>query len=236
MSRLSLLLASLLVSGCSSATGEPGSVWDEPVPTGDALSGCKGKASSSIPSSGTYVLTTFGGPSEPQPLACGGASKSGSWYYAASRQRYGCGAHVKITANGKCVVAQTDDYGPDVCVEKAAGYAVMDASPLVGKALFGESSLGWSDKRKVQVEEVGASTPLGPCATGSAGSGGSSGSGGGAPSGDSGGGGTPCGSDGDCNPGSNGSGLICVGGQCVPGCNKDWQCPGNTVCVSEQCQ
>ena len=117
MARLSALVLSLFVVGCSAATGDPGAGNGErPAPAGDALSGCKGKASSSIPPTGTYVLTTFGGPTEPQPLACGGASQSGTWYYAASKQRYGCGAHVKITANGKCVVAQTDDYGPDACV------------------------------------------------------------------------------------------------------------------------
>ena len=44
-----------------------------------------------------------------------------------------------------------------------------------------------------------------------------------------------CASDGECNPGSDGSGLICVNGQCVPGCNANWQCPGNTSCVSGQC-
>lgn len=37
----------------------------------------------------------------------------------------GCGSRVEIRANGKCVVAQTDDYGPDVCVENAAGKPIM---------------------------------------------------------------------------------------------------------------
>lgn len=211
------------------------------TPTADNLKGCKGKASSAIPESGVYVLTTFGGPTEPQPLACGGHSKSGSWYYAASRQRYGCGSRVAISANGKCVVAQTDDYGPDVCVEKAAGYPIMDVSPLVSKHLFGSKSLGWSDKKKVVVEEVDPETPLGPCATaappppppppppGSGGSGGTSGSGGASS------GGTPCTSDGACNPGNDGSGKICVGGYCVPGCKTNAQCPGITTCKNGQC-
>jgi hypothetical protein len=43
-------------------------------------------------------------------------------------------------------------------------------------------------------------------------------------------------SDGQCNPGNDGSGLICVGGQCVPGCNTDAQCPGVKRCVSGQCR
>lgn len=258
---------------CSAAPD--GMLGDEPetiTPTADDLSGCKGKASSSIPSSGTYVLTTFGGPDEPQPLACGGHSKSGSWYYAASRQRYGCGARIRIRANGKCVVAQTDDYGPDVCVEKAVGMPVMDVSPLVSKHLFGTKSLGWSDKKKVTVEIAPAGTPLGPCASnsGGGGSGGTSGGGsggtsGGGAAGTSGGGsggtsgggsgatggfggaagasgaagaggGTACSSDGECNPGNDGSGLICVGGQCVPGCKTNAQCPGIKTCKSGQCK
>ena len=67
-------------------------------------------------------------------MSCGEKTLHGSWYYAASRQRYGCGAHIQIEANGKCVVAETDDYGPDVCVENAAGRPIIDASPLVSRA------------------------------------------------------------------------------------------------------
>lgn len=294
-----LAVAGSAVGGCSGADDTQESWPEAPPPSSqDGLSGCKGKASSSIPSSGVYVLTTFGGPDEPQPLACGSHSKSGSWYYAASRQRYGCGKHVRITANGKCAVARTDDYGPDVCVEQAAGYPVMDVSPLVSKHLFGKSSLGWSDKKKVHVELVSTSTPLGPCTTAggggsggtggsSGGTGGSSGGAGGATGGSggsggatptngscagscgstspapgsnpacycdsactgygdccsdfssvcstSGSGGTPCSSDGQCNPGNDGSGLICVGGQCVPGCKASYHCPGVKVCKNGQC-
>jgi hypothetical protein len=51
-----------------------------------------------------------------------------------------------------------------------------------------------------------------------------------------GGGGASCNTDGDCNPGSSGSGEICVSGSCVAGCNADWQCPGDTTCVGGQCQ
>ena len=43
-------------------------------------------------------------------------------------------------------------------------------------------------------------------------------------------------SDGVCNPGGNGAGMICVGGQCVAGCRNDAQCPGVTACVSGQCE
>jgi hypothetical protein len=49
-------------------------------------------------------------------------------------------------------------------------------------------------------------------------------------------GGGSCTSDGACNPGNDGSGLICVSHQCVPGCHSDAQCPGVTSCKSGQCR
>ena len=55
-----------------------------------------------------------------------------------------------------------------------------------------------------------------------------------APEGD--GSGDACSSDGQCNPGSDGSGMICTGGQCVDGCRTNAQCPGATRCVSGLCQ
>lgn len=128
-----------------------------------ALTGCDGKASSTLPFSGAYTLTTFGGPGESQPVACGGSTRHGTWYYAASSQRYGCGSRIRLTANGRCVVAQTADYGPDVCVERAAQGPVLDASPLVAQALFGTAQLGWSERRRVTVTRVSRTTPLGPC-------------------------------------------------------------------------
>ncbi|MBX3223825.1 MAG: M15 family metallopeptidase [Labilithrix sp.] len=48
--------------------------------------------------------------------------------------------------------------------------------------------------------------------------------------------GKACASDGQCNPGNDGSGLICTGGQCVDGCRTNAQCPGTTRCVSGFCQ
>ena len=155
--------------------------------TSSDLTGCRGQAATSIPANGTYILTTFGGPGDHQSMSCGGFANGTTWY-AASRQRYGCGSKLKITANGKCVVVEALDYGPDVCVERAAGLPIMDVSPKVSKALFDESGAGWSDRMKVQVEEVAAGTPVGVCATTTpppAGGGGGGGSGGGT------GGGTP---------------------------------------------
>ena len=221
----SSILTFLALAACSSAPSS------DATSAADALHGCHGKASSSIPPSGVYYLTTFGGPSESQMMSCGKSTKSGTWYYAASRQRYGCGAHLQVEANGACVVVEAADYGPDVCVETAAGKPILDASPLVAEALFGSKSEGWSDHAQVTVTEVDSSTPLGPCASNS-----SSSNGGGSSQGGNGGGGASCSSDGDCNPGSEGSGQICVQGTCTPGCNADWQCPGNQVCVSGSCQ
>ena len=132
--------------------------------TEEGLSGCHGTASSSVPASGDYFLTSFGNsPSDDGTMSCGDKTLHGSWYYAASRQRYGCGSHIRIEANGRCVVAQTDDYGPDACVERAAGGDIIDASPLVAEHLFGVSSAGWSDHRRIHVTQVARTTPLGPC-------------------------------------------------------------------------
>jgi hypothetical protein len=72
---------------------------------------------------------------------------------------------VQLEANGKCVVAEADDYGPDACVETAAHMPVMDSSPKVSEYLFGASGLGWSDHVVVTATEVPSSTPLGPCST-----------------------------------------------------------------------
>lgn len=158
MKKLAALIASLALA-CSSApdSGLSSSASSE-------LSGCHGVASSTAPASGDYYLTSFGFTSSDDGImSCGEYTKHGSWYYAASRQRFGCGSRIQIEANGKCVVAETDDYGPDVCVEKAAGRPIIDASPLVSEALFGVKSAGWSDRYPIHVTEVDASTPLGPC-------------------------------------------------------------------------
>lgn len=47
--------------------------------------------------------------------------------------------------------------------------------------------------------------------------------------------GIACNNDGACNPGGDGSGRICQGGQCVAGCRSNAQCPGSQSCVSGQC-
>jgi len=142
--------------------------------TEQGLTGCHGKASTSIPANGKYVLTTFGGPGDHQSMSCGGYADGTTWY-AASRQRYGCGSKLQIEANGKCVVTTALDYGPDVCVENAAGMPIIDASPKVSRALFDEAGAGWSDHLVVTVTEVADSTPTGPCIPGGGGGGGGGG-------------------------------------------------------------
>jgi hypothetical protein len=129
------------------------------------LTGCNGQASSSIPADQTYVITTFGGPGDHQSMSCGGFADGTTWY-AASRQRYGCGAKLKIEANGKCVVVKALDYGPDVCVENAVGRPIIDVSPLVTRELFNISGAGWSDRKLVTVTKVDDATPVGRCAGG----------------------------------------------------------------------
>lgn len=141
------------------------------------LTGCHGQASSTIPSSGSYVLTSFGGPGDEQPMSCGGRADGVGWY-AASRQRYGCGTKLQVTANGKCVVLAALDYGPDVCVENAAHSPILDVSTAASKLLFGTTSAGWSDHFVVNVTQVASSTPLGPCTTGGDMGGGGGGGGG----------------------------------------------------------
>jgi hypothetical protein len=87
--------------------------------------------------------------------------------------------------------------------------------------------------------------PGGPCSAGGPGSSsgdpGSSGgtsSGGTTSGGTSGGptGGQSCNNDGDCNPGSDGAGMICTANKCVPGCHSNAQCPGVKSCQAGQCR
>jgi hypothetical protein len=159
---ISSIILALVTTGCASKSdgSEEGTSASQ---SDEALRGCGGHASSSKPASGEYYLTSFGAGADSGTMSCGESTRHGAWYYAASRQRFGCGAHIEITAHGKCVVAQTDDYGPDVCVESAAGRPILDASPLVSEHLFGSRSAGWSDHFLIHVVEVPRSTPLGPC-------------------------------------------------------------------------
>jgi hypothetical protein len=120
-------------------------------PVDDSTSGTSAAVSTYIPSDGVYYLTTFGGPSEPQPVSCGGNTNGGTWYYTADRQRFGCGTLLQIEANGNCVIGIVADTGPATWVENNAGAPIIDASPLISMALFNNYELGWSDHAAVQV-------------------------------------------------------------------------------------
>lgn len=170
-----LLVACLLLTACTAdvdilSEDEGATAGASVTSVPRSLTGCNGQASSVIPADGRYVITTFGGPGDHQPMSCGGFANGTTWY-AASRQRYGCGSHIKVEANGKCVVLKTDDYGPDVCVERAANRPIIDVSPLASRHLFGVAGAGWSDNLIVTVEEVPTSVPLGVCASGGGGGG-----------------------------------------------------------------
>jgi hypothetical protein len=243
---LFVLVPFVLIGACSSGDHQV-----DPNSSDEALTGCHGKAASTVPAGGSMILTTFGGPGEGQKMSCGQSTKNGTWYYSASRQRYGCGAHLKVEARGKCVVVEADDYGPDVCVETRAGKPILDASPMVSKYLFGAGGAGWSDHLAITVTQVAQSTPLGPCKGGAHANGPPNGppqpNGPNGPSGPSGpndpndpndpnGGG--CTDDVECTQGAPGAEMICEGGACVQGCRIDDDCADpSTYCdANGQCQ
>lgn len=237
MNRTELAIVGIVLTGLLSVhctSSDAGTPEEE-----GATSSAMGKTISS-----SYGVTTFGGPGDYQPLACGGHSRTVNKWYVASSQRYGCHVHLELTAsNGKCVVVSTEDAGPATFVETRAGRPILDASPAVAEHLFGESGLGWSDVKahpsKFSVTAKKTTAALGPCRAG-------------APTptptptdddlpppedpAPTPGGGKACASDGQCNPGNDGSGLICSGGVCVPGCHSNAQCPGTTTCNGGQCK
>lgn len=115
-------------------------------------------ACSGIPGDHTYFLTSFDGTS----CSCGACHAHGD-FFAADRQRFGCGASLNICRGSKCVKAAVVDYGPSCFVEDDAGGPVIDASPAVCQALTGGSSCGWSDHFSVTANVVGDDRrPYGP--------------------------------------------------------------------------
>jgi hypothetical protein len=101
---------------------------------------------------------------------------------------------------------------------------------VVASSYFG----GFTPIRAKKFGTTNAGADTGSDDTGSAGDDTSSGASSGGGSSSS-GGGESCSADGDCNPGNDGSGLICKSGQCVPGCHTNAQCPGVKTCHSGQC-
>ena len=123
-------------------------------------------AGRNIPADNLYYITTFGGPGDQQRMACGSYA-DGRWLYIADSWRFGCRARVRVTnpVTGRWCVAEVADVGPNICVERAAGKPVIDASPVITRELFGRSSAGWSDRVVVHTDVVARSTPLG-CGSG----------------------------------------------------------------------
>jgi len=107
------------------------------------------------PSNGVYYLTTFDGTT----CSCGSCHQYGN-FFAADRQRFGCGTSLHVCRNGKCLTARVTDYGPSCFVENDAGNAVLDASPSVCSSLTGSSSCGWSDHFAVTVAVAAPNSPI----------------------------------------------------------------------------
>jgi hypothetical protein len=192
--RLCLPIACLGAASCSSDVMPTGSDTIARVTSPDVggcacpgSGGCSALSYGDIPANNIYYITTFGGGTDTQTMSCGG-SADGTWAYIADRERFGCGAKVKVEANGKSCVAEVADCGPNKCVEEAACYCscnghfpIIDASPFITKYLFNSSSAGWSDKTQVTAVQVGDGSTVGcpgKSTGGGAGAGGSSGSGG----------------------------------------------------------
>lgn len=164
-------------SGGSSGGGSTSSQWV-----------CNGTYSTTKPADGVLNATSFGCWTDSNGTKHGdagdncipgcfskaqaaGVCKSGetgkqceervSWY-AADAGRYGCNARLRVTnpANGKSAVVVVLDYGPACWVESKISAPVLDLSGRVTKHLFG-GDVGVTEKRKVTVEEVDPSTPVG---------------------------------------------------------------------------
>ena len=85
-----------------------------------------------------------------------------SWF-AAGKGRWGCMQRLKVTnpENGKAAVIVVLDAGPACWVESKIDAPVADLSYPTAYYLFGHAP-GTGDGERVIVEEVDASTPLGP--------------------------------------------------------------------------
>ena len=106
---------------------------------------------------------------------------------------------------------------------KASGFHAMRADKLAGSGT-GAGTVTAPDPPKTPPAGGTISTTSG--STGTSGASGTSGTSGG----------MRCVNDGMCNPGNDGSGLICVAGRCAPGCHSDAQCPGTSTCSGGQCR
>jgi len=84
-------------------------------------------------------------------------------WYAADRDRFSCGARLRVTnpSNGKSAVIMVIDAGPACWVENEVDTGVLDMSYRTTEHLFG-GAVGFDDGKGVHVVEVAADTPLGP--------------------------------------------------------------------------
>lgn len=218
------------------------------VTSGLTIHGCKCPSSGScskisyadIPADGQYIVTSFGGGSDTQGMSCGGLA-DGTWAYIADSARFGCGAKVKIEANGKSCIAQVADCGPNRCVEEAAANVggppgqcgahkpIIDASPYITGYLFGSKDFGYVDQVKVKATVVDKSTPIG-CPGGKAPA---------KPGDDGADYQEGCQNDTECHHNTPGVGVVCDpaangAGEsaCVDGCKQDAECPQGETCSS----
>lgn len=158
-----------------------------PFDVPDKCDGPSGTTTTEIPVNRIYATSWFGcyrktdgtiykDPTDNCLFACGnkGLCASGlsgpeceatlQWF-AANSDRYGCGSRIRVTncLNGKAVVLVTLDRGPNCnTVEKAYGAPVVDMSHPAMIYLFDGKVYGGSDKKRVIVEKVDITTPLGP--------------------------------------------------------------------------
>jgi hypothetical protein len=258
--RSSLGALLVLLSGCN-ASGQTDFVTREDGLTvgGYHCPQGAGDTRSDIPADGIFYISTFEGGA---PMSCHHAPADGVSLYIADRDRWPCDSHVRLIdpraldpraetpLHLSCVV-EVADRGPNVCVEEAAGKAMVDASPVITRYLFGIDQSGWSDHREVIAiatsDDLGCGTVTedvldspadgGPEDAGAADAG------------------SPCQSDLDCNywefcdaslqceglacggddtscnAGLPGLGVVCGdAGVCTRGCHSDADCEDAQVC------
>ncbi len=140
-------------------------------PEGESVTRClrrmgRGRVDVRIPADQRYVITTFGGPGDEQPVDCGDPrGADGTWYYAANMQRFPCGQKVRLVdaQRRRCVIVEVADTGPHICVEAAGRRPMWDVSPIASQHVVGQRSTGWSAGRIVYGAPVHPSNALGPC-------------------------------------------------------------------------
>jgi hypothetical protein len=215
-----------------------------------------GDTRSDLPPDGVFFISTFEGGS---PMSCHRAAADGVSLYIADRDRWPCDTHVRLVdprpldpraavPQHMSCVALVADRGPNICVEEAAGKAMIDASPALTRYIYGVDSSGWSDHREViafATDDPIGCAPVGEDILDADG---------GAPDAGVADGGTcrddldcdywqycatngtctglSCGNDDTaCNAGLSGLGIVCGNaGACTPGCHSDVDCEDAQTC------